>query len=147
LTASGTDAKAETVISGLSDDSTHIALIDAHGRVIAASPHFSALDISSATLEDLIIEAGDAPDRIVKRRIRAGQHSAPGAVARLTDPPPMHLLCIVGDAPAAAQPAPDALPGKAEEILEEMLPEPAEPATAEAVVEEVSTEQLKPTGF
>lgn len=147
LTANGTDAKAETVISGLSDDSTHIALIDAHGRVIAASPHFSALDISSATLEDLIIEAGDAPDRIVKRRIRTGKHSAPGAIARLTDTPPMHLLCIVGDAPAAAQPAPDALPGKAEEILEEMLPEPAEPATAEAVVEEVSTEQLKPTGF
>ncbi len=147
LTANGTDAKAETVISGLSDDSTHIALIDAHGRVIAASPHFSALDISSATLEDLIIEAADAPDRIVKRRIRTGKHSAPGAIARLTDTPPMHLLCIVGDAPAAAQPAPDALPGKAEEILEEMLPEPAEPATAEAVVEEVSAEQPKPTGF
>ena len=147
LTANGTDAKAETVISGLSDDSTHIALIDAHGRVIAASPHFSALDISSATLEDLIIEAADAPDRIVKRRIRTGKHSAPGAIARLTDTPPMHLLCIVGDAPAAAQPAPDALPGKAEEILEEMLPEPARPATAEAVVEEVSTEQPKPTGF
>ncbi|MFK0683572.1 cell-division control histidine kinase PdhS [Ochrobactrum sp. BD67] len=147
LTANGTDAKAETVISGLSDDSTHIALIDAHGRVIAASPHFSALDISSATLEDLIIEAGDAPDRIVKRRIRTGKHSAPGAIARLTDTPPMHLLCIVGDAPAAAQPAPDALPGMAEEILEEMLPEPARPATAEAVVEEVSTKQPKPTGF
>src|SRR5690606_16217321 len=38
LTADGKDAEAEAIISGLSDDSTHIALIDANSRVIAASP-------------------------------------------------------------------------------------------------------------
>lgn len=143
LTADGKDTKAETVISGLSDDSTHVALIDADSRVIAASPRFAALDISPATLEDLIIEAADASDRIVKRRIRAGKHSVPGAIARLTDTPPMHLLCIIGDAPAAAPPAPLALPGEPEEVLEEMLPEPV----ATANVEEVSAEQPKPRSF
>ncbi|MCH4542631.1 PAS domain-containing sensor histidine kinase [Ochrobactrum sp. POC9] len=143
LTADGKDAKAEAVISGLSDDSTHIALIDANSRVIAASPRFAALDISSTTLEDLVIEAADATDRIVKRRIRAGKHSVPGAIARLTDTPPMHLLCIIGDAPVETLEAPVALQGEAEEILEEMLPEPV----ASANTEDASADQPKPRSF
>ncbi|KAB2748016.1 cell-division control histidine kinase PdhS [Brucella anthropi] len=143
LTADGKDAEAEDIISGLSDDSTHIALIDANSRVIAASPRFAALDISSTTLEDLVIEAADATDRIVKRRIRAGKHSVPGAIARLTDTPPMHLLCIIGDAPVATLEAPAALQGEAEEILEEILPEPVESANTE----DASTDQQKPRSF
>ncbi|KAB2680529.1 cell-division control histidine kinase PdhS [Brucella tritici] len=143
LTADGKDAEAEAIISGLSDDSTHIALIDASSRVIAASPRFVALDISSTTLEDLVIEAADASDRIVKRRIRAGKHSIPGAIARLTDTPPMHLLFIVGDAPLATLEAPVAMQGEAEEILEEMLPEPA----ASANTEDASADQPKPRNF
>ncbi|KAB2788433.1 PAS domain S-box protein [Brucella anthropi] len=143
LTADGKDTKAEDIISGLSDDSTHIALIDANSRVIAASPHFAALDISSTTLEDLVIEAADATDRIVKRRIRAGKHSVPGAIARLTDTPPMHLLCIIGDAPVATLEAPAALQGEAEEILEEILPEPVESANTE----DASADQHKPRSF
>ncbi|KXO74982.1 cell-division control histidine kinase PdhS [Brucella anthropi] len=143
LTADGKDAEAEAIISGLSDDSTHIALIDASSRVIAASPRFAALDISSTTLEDLVIEAADASDRIVKRRIRSGKHSVPGGIARLTDTPPMHLLFIVGDAPLATLEAPVAMQGEAEEILEEMLPEPA----ASANTEDASADQPKPHSF
>ncbi|KAB2656191.1 PAS domain S-box protein [Brucella tritici] len=143
LTADGKDAEAEAIISGLSDDSTHIALIDASSRVIAASPRFAALDISSTTLEDLVIEAADASDRIVKRRIRSGKHSVPGGIARLTDTPPMHLLFIVGDAPLATLEAPVAMQGEAEEILEEMLPEPA----ASANTEDASADQPKPRSF
>src|SRR5690606_12153201 len=56
LTADGKDVEADAIISGLSDESTHVALIDADSRVIAASPRFAALEISSATLEDLVIE-------------------------------------------------------------------------------------------
>nr|WP_029926774.1 cell-division control histidine kinase PdhS [Ochrobactrum sp. UNC390CL2Tsu3S39] len=143
LTADGKDAEAEDIISGLSDDSTHIALIDANSRVIAASPRFAALDITSTTLEDLVIEAADATDRIVKRRIRAGKHSVPGAIARLTDTPPMHLLCIIGDAPVATLEAPAALQGEAEEILEEILPEPVESPNTE----DASADQQKPRSF
>lgn len=146
LTANGENTKAETIISGLSDETTHVALIDANSRVIAASPRFAALEISSATLEDLVIEAADAADRIVKRRIRAGRHSVPGAIARLTDTRPMHLLCIIGDAPDVVQAAPVALPGEAEEILEEMLPEPAESANAD-MVEQTSADQPQPRNF
>ena len=143
LTADGKDTEAEDIISGLSDDSTHIALIDANSRVIAASPRFAVLDISSTTLEDLVIEAADATDRIVKRRIRAGKHSVPGAITRLTDTPPMHLLCIIGDAPVATLEAPAALQGEAEEILEEILPEPVESANTE----DASADQQKPRSF
>ncbi|WP_266035716.1 cell-division control histidine kinase PdhS [Brucella intermedia] len=146
LTANGENTKAEAIISGLSDETTHVALIDANSRVMAASPRFAALEISSATLEDLVIEAADAADRIVKRRIRAGRHSVPGAIARLTDTRPMHLLCIIGDAPDVVQAAPVALPGEAEEILEEMIPEPAESANAD-MVEQASADQPKPRNF
>ncbi len=146
LTANGENTKAEAIISGLSDETTHVALIDANSRVIAASPRFAALEISSATLEDLVIEAADAADRIVKRRIRAGRHSVPGAIARLTDTRPMHLLCIIGDAPDVVQAAPVALPGEADEILEEMLPEPAESANVD-MVEQASADQPKPRNF
>jgi len=146
LTATGENTKAEAIISGLSDETTHVALIDANSRVIAASPRFAALEISSATLEDLVIEAADAADRIVKRRIRAGRHSVPGAIARLTDTRPMHLLCIIGDAPDVVQAAPVALPGEAEEILEEMIPEPAESANAD-MVEQASADQPQPRNF
>ncbi|MGN6448478.1 MAG: cell-division control histidine kinase PdhS [Brucella intermedia] len=146
LTANGQNTKAEAIISGLSDETTHVALIDANSRVIAASPRFAALEISSATLEDLVIEAADAADRIVKRRIRAGRHSVPGAIARLTDTRPMHLLCIIGDAPDVVQAASVALPGEAEEILEEMLPEPAESANAD-MVEQASADQPQPRNF
>ncbi len=49
----------------------------------------------------------------------------PGAIARLTDTPALHLLCIVGDVAAQFQTAAEAvpLPDNAEAVLEEILPE------------------------
>ncbi len=88
-------ASAEDIIFGLGDRETHVALLDADCNVLAASPYFVSLDIAPATLQDLGVEVADATDRIVKRRIRACQHSVPGAIARLTDAPALHLLCIV----------------------------------------------------
>lgn len=51
------DVKPGDIISGLADDTTHVALIDAQARILAASSRFAALDISASTLEDLIVEA------------------------------------------------------------------------------------------
>ncbi|MFK4821376.1 cell-division control histidine kinase PdhS [Ochrobactrum quorumnocens] len=92
------NATPDIIISGLEDNATHVALIDARAKVIASSPSFPALDISASTLEDLIVEASDASDRIVKRRIRAGRSSVPGAIARLIDNPALHLICIAVEA-------------------------------------------------
>ncbi|ABQ60845.1 cell-division control histidine kinase pdhS [Brucella ovis IntaBari-2006-46-332] len=141
------DNSAEAAISGLGDDSTHIALVDAVGKVVAASLRFALLDISASTLEDLIVEAGDATDRIVKRRIRTGSHSVPGAIARLTDTPALHLLCIVGDAPAQFQTAAEAvpLPDNAEAVLEEILPEQGDAPAQQA--QKTHAEQPRPKTF
>ena len=147
ISTSGASSNAEDIIAGLSDDDTHVALIDADCKVIAASPHFAALDISAATLEDLVVEAADAPDRIVKRRIRAGRQSVPGAIARLIDAPALHLLCIVAEAPAQTAAEPAAQPPEgAEEILEEMLPE-QEPTVEDTPVAAPVAETPKPQGF
>ena len=152
MTTSGTSSDAEDIIAGLSDDDTHVALIDADCKVIAASPRFAALDISAGTLEDLVVEVADAADRIVKRRIRAGRQSVPGAIARLIDAPALHLLCIVAEAPAQTVAKPAAQqPEGAEEILEEMLPEQETTLQEEPVAETASIEPAvetpKPQGF
>lgn len=83
------------IIAGLDGDGTHVALIGADGQILASSPEFASLAISDNTIEDLIVEAGDAADRLVKRRIRAGRNSLPGAIARLQDNPALHLLFVV----------------------------------------------------
>ncbi|MGU3401606.1 PAS domain S-box protein [Brucellaceae bacterium D45D] len=105
-TISASNTQADTIIAGLGDKETHVALLDADGNILASSPHFSSLDIAFTTRQDLVIEAADADDRLVKRRVRAGSHSVPGAIARLADTPPTHLLCIVAQAPAAINPVP-----------------------------------------
>lgn len=92
------DTTPDAIIAGLGDETTHVALIDDKAQLIATSERFAALDISVSTLEDLIIETRDAAERIVKRRIRAGKNSVPGAIAELRDNPGMHFICIVGEA-------------------------------------------------
>ena len=86
------------IIEGLGDDTTHVALLDKQANVLAASPLFDKLNIATSTLEDLMIEAGDAENGLVKRRIRIGTHAVPGALARLSDELTLCLLSVVGDA-------------------------------------------------
>ncbi|MBV2143120.1 PAS domain S-box protein [Falsochrobactrum sp. TDYN1] len=119
LAAQQQDPRPETVISGLDGDTTHVALIDDAARTITASPRFASLDISASTIEDLIVEARDAADRIVKRRIRAGKHSIPGAIARLSDNPVLHLLCVVSE---SSMPAPAVISPK-KNAAEEAVPQ------------------------
>ncbi|MFD1198616.1 cell-division control histidine kinase PdhS [Brucella gallinifaecis] len=85
----------EAIIAGFGSETTHIAMLDAKTQMISASKRFAMLDIALSTLEDLIIETHDAPERIVKRRIRAGKKSVPGAITRLTDNPAIYLICIL----------------------------------------------------
>lgn len=84
----------DAMIAGVYDDTSHIAILDASANLLAASPNFASLNISSSTLEDLIVEVGNAHNHIVKRHIRAGQDSIPGAITRLSDNPAKHMLCV-----------------------------------------------------
>lgn len=98
LAVQNRNASTESIISGLGDETTHVALLDEHAKIIGASPLFLSLDVSISTLEDLMIEVEDSRDRIVKRRIRAGKNSVPGAITRLRDSPALHLICVIKEA-------------------------------------------------
>lgn len=135
LAASQQDKRPQTLISGLASDATHVALLDEKAQLIAASQHFASLDISESTLGDLIVEAADSSDRIVKRRIRAGKHSVPGAIARLSDDPALHLLCVIGEMSANARTSPT--PEKA----------PAAHETQEAASSEQTAVESGPKAF
>ncbi|KXF78633.1 hypothetical protein ATN84_02275 [Paramesorhizobium deserti] len=97
LAADGQSAAIEATISGLGDESTHVALLDEAGAVLARSAHFDALGILPTTLNDLVIEVRDEESRMVKRRVRAGTRSVPAGIARLADDPYRHLLFVIAE--------------------------------------------------
>lgn len=136
LTAETQNSNTSSIIDGIGDETTHVALIDANCKIIAASAHFASLDISPSTLEDLAIEVTDAPEHTVKRRIRAGHHSVPGAMARLSDSPMVYLLCIVAEASD----------GSSSESIEETARQEVQSAP-EKTIDENKTEIEKPQGF
>jgi len=97
LAATAPHAGVEAAISGLGDESTHVALLDEAGAVLAQSAHFDGLGILPTTLSDLVVEVRDEEDRMVKRRVRAGARSVPAGIARLADDPYRHLLFVVAE--------------------------------------------------
>ncbi|PRD41181.1 PAS domain-containing sensor histidine kinase [Phyllobacterium phragmitis] len=97
----GQHSDVETAITGLGDESTHVALLDEAGAVLARSVHFDELGILPTTLSDLVVEVRDEEDRMVKRRVRAGGRSVPAGIARLADDPYRHLLFVIAEREAA----------------------------------------------
>ncbi|RUM07238.1 PAS domain-containing sensor histidine kinase [Rhizobium chutanense] len=88
-------ASAAQMLQGLDDPDTHMAVIGAHGEVIAASPGFASLGISEQTAKTLINLAGAHPDRLVKRPVATGRGNLPAAVGKLSDEPALNLLFAV----------------------------------------------------
>ena len=85
--------RAERIISGLGDTGTHVAVVDAAGQYLAASPGISALDIGLQMRRDLVDHVAEGENRLVKRMLAAG--GAAAALARLSDKPALHLLFVV----------------------------------------------------
>ncbi|YBV95347.1 PAS domain S-box protein [Phyllobacteriaceae bacterium JZ32] len=108
LAAAGQQTAAEAAISGLGDESTHVALLDEAGAVLASSAHFEALGILPTTLSDLVVEVRDEENRMIKRRVRAGKRSVPAGIARLADDPYRHLLFVVAERESEEAAAPEA---------------------------------------
>ncbi|MBB6220252.1 sensor histidine kinase [Rhizobium leguminosarum] len=88
-------ASAAQMLQGLDDPDTHMAVIGADGDVIAASPGFASLGISTQTAKTLINLAGAHPDRLVKRPVATGRGNLPAAVGKLSDEPALNLLFAV----------------------------------------------------
>ena len=130
---------ASHAISGFTEDGQFLAFVDGEGRVEAASEGFEALGIAGDTLAGLVTEVAGARDRMVKRRIPAGDGSLPAGFARLTDDPLRHLLVVVEDAGGGALPEVKRPGGKSfagdETVGEVSHPTPDEPAATPSFVE------------
>lgn len=86
---------AALAIRGFGDQSTHAAIVDATGAVIAASPQFTNLGLNDKNLGDLVREVRLERNRLVKRPVTTPQGAVPTGMARLTDSPALHLLLAI----------------------------------------------------
>ena len=82
-------------IKGFGDQSTHAAIVDGTGAVIAASPQFANLGFNDKNLGDLVREVRLERNRLVKRPVTTPQGAVPTGIARLTDSPALHLLLAI----------------------------------------------------
>ena len=92
-------------IEGLASEGNHAAILNADGIVAVSSPEFDTLNIDAAELRRLAESALFERDRMVKRRIQAGQRSYPAGIGRLGDEPGQFILVVIED---KAQPLPQA---------------------------------------
>ncbi len=108
----GSDAQiAALALKGFGDETTHAAMVDGSGAVIAASQQFARLGFNDKSLGDLVREVRHERNRLVKRAVTTLNGTVPTGIARLTDSPALHLLLAIEPeqdslAPAASQAAP-----------------------------------------
>lgn len=88
---------AERAIGGFGGAGHHAALIDGQGHAVATSQGFPGLGLTDTTLAALVDEVRSAPDRLVKRLVRAGSTRLPAGMARLADEPLLALLLVIGE--------------------------------------------------
>ncbi|WP_127519939.1 PAS domain S-box protein [Mesorhizobium sp. Z1-4] len=96
------EERAGRAIAGLATDGGGVALVDATGRITAASRGFDGLGISAGTLEGLAVEVAGEADRLVKRLVPTSKGELPAGIVRLADVPALSLLMIANDAEEAA---------------------------------------------
>ena len=96
------EERASRAIAGLATNGGGVALVDATGRITAASQGFDGLGISAGTLEGLAVEVAGEADRLVKRLVPTSKGELPAGIVRLDDVPALSLLMIANDAEEAA---------------------------------------------
>lgn len=94
---------AALAIKGFGDSTTHAAMIDAAGTILAASEQFRSIGFSDKMLGDLVREVRLERNRLVKRPVQTANGSVPAGIARLTDSPALHLLFAIRDVNASAE--------------------------------------------
>ena len=102
-----TAGRARSMIEGLYDPDTHIAIVDDEGEVIAGSAGFSDLGLTPQTVRMLATMAGSDASRLVKRPVPTAKGNLPAAMGKVSSEPALHLLFVVEASPAEAdQPSP-----------------------------------------
>jgi PAS domain S-box-containing protein len=90
-------ASKDAIIRSMADDSTHFAVLDKSGSVIAASEQFNDLQISEFDLAQLATQTLLETDRMVKRRLKAGVQFIPVGMGRLQDEPALFIMLAIGE--------------------------------------------------
>lgn len=88
-------ARAREIISGFEGTGTHVAVLDADCRVLAASRTFADIGLSETEIRRMIADVAGEADRLVKRMATARLGPMPAAIGRLADDPALHLLFAV----------------------------------------------------
>ncbi|MGF9693327.1 ATP-binding protein [Rhizobium sp. 0TCS1.26] len=94
---------ARQMLVGFDDPSTHVAVLDETGGIISASAQFDSLQLTQQTARMLVTLAGGGRERLVKRPVPTAFGYLPGAVAKLSDEPALHLLFLVQPETGAPQ--------------------------------------------
>ncbi len=97
---------AAAMLEGLEAPDTHMAVVDAHGDLIAASSDFSTLGLTPATSRMLITMVESDTSHLVKRPVSTAKGYLPAAIGKLSDTPGLHLLLIIEAHPAGMDPVP-----------------------------------------
>ncbi|MCR4268999.1 PAS domain S-box protein [Nitratireductor sp. ZSWI3] len=127
--------RAAAAVEGFDAAGQFAALIDAEGRVSAASEGFARLGIAPATLRDLVADVREEEDRLVKRLVDETSRRLPAALARLTDEPASHLLIVVDEQNEAPQHPPVAAPPARSDAAEPAIEEQAAVAVVDTPAE------------
>jgi PAS domain S-box-containing protein len=109
LSEAGGSAAPVDLIAGLDGESSHAALLDASGGLLAQSPGMQRLGIEADEFVRMAGELKFEADRLVKRRIRTKLGDFPAGAGRISDEPELSLLLIIDTSEAAPAPrAPEA---------------------------------------
>ncbi|MBL8580708.1 MAG: PAS domain-containing sensor histidine kinase, partial [Rhizobiaceae bacterium] len=130
LAAADARVRAESaarVASGFAGHGQFAAVLDAEGRIEAATPGFDSLAVESAVLRELTAVAATEDDRLVKRMIRSGSTLLPAGVARLADEPARYLLVLIDERQTATDSGGVSPTGPASSIEEPPFETAAEP--------------------
>nr|WP_312858609.1 hypothetical protein [Rhizobium sp. G21] len=124
------EARIQSMLRGFDDPDTHMAVLDASGVVLAASPGFQTLGVPEDTTRALIASVERSADGLVKRPIASSAGYLPAAIGKLSDNPALHLLFCVEtvlgrmDPPGDAAQADRSDGAGAEEIADEIVTAP-----------------------
>ncbi|MGN6583842.1 MAG: PAS domain S-box protein [Rhizobiaceae bacterium] len=89
------EPSAERAVSGFASDDYIAAIVDAEGKIEAASRDAAKLGLGREAILELVREVARQEDRLVKKLVTAGTRQIPAGIARLRDDPALHLLVIV----------------------------------------------------
>ncbi|MFN7026152.1 MAG: PAS domain-containing sensor histidine kinase, partial [Pseudorhizobium sp.] len=141
--------RARSMIEGLDDPETHLAVVDGEGGVVASSSGFASLALTPQTARMLVTMSASEASRLVKRPVPTAKGYLPAAMAKVSTDPALHLLFVVEAVASGMDQAPagDDAELVADATLEPTASEPLDHDSFEDVISAVAhlEDPLEPT--